>query len=299
MKSDIIRKRSCHDAHRMGGGTDTPSASPGVSRRATPSRELSPTFAPDSTTQMTYEYNDEGEYRSSQSELMGALGQDSQQHHHSHSYLSSFLSSHFPGPYHPDYLTQYYNPAAEALPFAEESDVDGSDLNNSQDSETHINKRRRMSVDSASEPPSSAASYGSYNTDGYSSSTTSHSHRSSFSTDFPFSSYPSASYNSNHNPSSALRGSGGNAFWHPPMMPQGGENSPQGFHPPMLPPTEDSPMDYLHPPMLPQDEDALFSAYLHPPMTLPDDSHMHPHPPMFPNDDIGQSYSYDHNMRIY
>lgn len=179
MKSDIIRKRSCHDAHRMGGGTDTPSASPGVSRRATPSRELSPTFAPDSTTQMTYEYNDEGEYRSSQSELMGALGQDSQQHHHSHSYSSSFLSSHFPGPYHPDYLTQYYNPAAEALPFAEESDVDGSDLNNSQDSETRINKRRRMSVDSASEPPSSAASYGSYNTDGYSSSTTSHSHRSS------------------------------------------------------------------------------------------------------------------------
>ena len=50
--------------------SDIPSASPGVSRRAFPARDSSPTLTPDSTTQKSYEYsNDESDYRpASQSE---------------------------------------------------------------------------------------------------------------------------------------------------------------------------------------------------------------------------------------
>lgn len=291
MKSDVIRKRSRHDARRGGGGggnstEDTPSASPGVSRRTSPVREVSPTLAPDSTTQITYTYNEEEmEYRSSQSELMGALGQD----HSQNSIFHNALHMPFPGPYHPDYLSQLCNLATtEALPFAS---VDAADIDGSMSPRS--NKRRRMSTDSASEPPSSAVSFSSYN-DGYSSasSATSHSQRSSM--DFPFSSYPSASTYSN---GPALRGSG-NTFWHPPMMPQA-ENSPHLFHPPMLPP-DDSPMDYLHPPMAAQEEENLFSAYLHPPMALPDEnSQMNIHPPMMYPADYSNNETYDSSMRNY
>ena len=50
MKSDVIRKRSRHDARRIGTG-ETPSASPGASRRASPAanQQASPTLAPDSS----------------------------------------------------------------------------------------------------------------------------------------------------------------------------------------------------------------------------------------------------------
>ena len=57
MKSDVIRKRSRHDARRSEQAMeDTPSASSGVSGRASPALDASPTLAPDSTAQMTYEY---------------------------------------------------------------------------------------------------------------------------------------------------------------------------------------------------------------------------------------------------
>ena len=50
MKSDVIHKRLRHDARRSGQAMeDTPFASPGVSRRASPALEASPTLAPDST----------------------------------------------------------------------------------------------------------------------------------------------------------------------------------------------------------------------------------------------------------
>jgi GATA-binding protein, other eukaryote len=291
MKSDVIRKRSRHDARRLGNSApETPSVSPDVSRRPSPVREVSPTLAPDSTTQMSYDYDD-NDYHTSQSELMGALGHDT---HPQHMYnFQTAFALQFPGPYHPDYMTQMYNPSTDALPF---SSVDASDMESiAMSPRTH--KRRRMSTDSMSETPSSAVSYCSYN-DGYStpaSSAPSHSHRSSM--EFSFSSYP-MSYN---NSGPVFRGSN-NTFWHPPMMPQG-ENSPHLFHPPMLPPGEDSPMDYLHPPMLPQDDDSLFSSFLlHPPMTLPDDSNSnmnnYPHPPMFPTEYQGHD-SYDTNMRVY
>ncbi|KAF9461407.1 hypothetical protein BDZ94DRAFT_1310681 [Collybia nuda] len=315
MKSDVIRKRSRHDARRSTNGlSDTPSASPGVSRRASPVREASPTLAPDSTTQMSYDYSEELDYRSSQSELLGALGQD---HLGQGQLFQSSFPFAFPGPYHPDHLPQLYTMPPDPLPFASDGSASEVDLTMS----PRTSKRRRMSTDSASEPPSSATSYSSYNDGGYttsaSSSATSHSQRST-SLDFPFSSYLNTSA---YNTGPALRGSG-NTFWHPPMMPQaesggcgggvGGEGSPHVFHPPMLPPSVDeSPMDYLHPPMV-QDDDSLFSTYLHPPMTIPDESsgggggggggHLDGHLDGMQGGMYGGSYGgheYDTSMRVY
>lgn len=249
MKSDVIRKRSRHDARRSGhDSSDTPSASPGASRRTSPTVERSPTLAPDSTTQPTYEYNEEPTTQSSSSELLGALGPDQNTGFNNQSSYANIYNP-FPGPYHPDYLSQNFQTPPDALPF---SSVESLETEVATNNEQRTMKRRRMSTDSASEPPSSAVSYSSY-ADSYS-STTSHSRRSSM--DFPFfSSY------------SVFRGSG-NAFWHPPML--AADRSPQLIHPPMLP-AEDSPMDFLHPPMLPQDEDNFFATYLHPPMLLPED----------------------------
>ncbi|KAK2462482.1 hypothetical protein APHAL10511_005452 [Amanita phalloides] len=317
MKSDVIRKRSRHDARRGNNASETPSVSPCISRRPSPAREPSPTLAPDSTTQVSYDYHEDMDYRSAQSELLGALGGDS----HQTNLFSSSYQFHFPGPYHPDYLLQHYSLPSEPLPFSTNMETSTS----SDNSEMDLNmsprspKRRRMSTDSASEPPSSAASYSSFDNYSAASSVTSNSARSSV--DYPFSfSTPGcgagngkgnsngnsngsngsngngnsnsnkgspnstspngtgSSGNSNNNSSSssngqALRGTGsGNTFWHPPMLPHGGDRSPVMFHPPMLPPTDDSPMDYLHPPMvLPDDAEALFSTYLHPPMVLPDE----------------------------
>ncbi|KAK7444553.1 hypothetical protein VKT23_015231 [Stygiomarasmius scandens] len=57
---------------------------PGVSRRASPAHDTSPTFAPDSSTstsppQLNYQYPDNLDFSSTQSELLGALGQDMSQ----------------------------------------------------------------------------------------------------------------------------------------------------------------------------------------------------------------------------
>ncbi|KAJ6529020.1 GATA-binding factor 6-B [Mycena vulgaris] len=292
MKSDVIRKRSRHDARRGGASasvSETPTASPGVSRRASPAPaghsshssasagRASPTLAPDSTTTHSYDTS---------SELASALGTGSPPYGR-------------PYPYHEQY--------PDALPFAS-VDV-GSELE-----QARALKRRRMSVDSASEPPSSAASYASY-ADGYTSG------GSQFSMEFPFSRFPAVSYNdgahgnggeNGNGGGAALRGvAGGNAFWHPPMLlHDGGSNpngSPGGFlHPPMLPTAEDAPMDYLHPPMVrhhnsyqQQEEESLNNFFggfmqsngLHPPMLPGDEAQMMgmmggAHPPMMPYDDV-------------
>ena len=79
--------------------------------------------------------------------------------------LSSALTStggisSFPGPYHPDYLMQFANVIAasgDALPF---SSVDSAEIDATMSPRS--NKRRRMSVDSAEEPPQSAVSFGSF-----------------------------------------------------------------------------------------------------------------------------------------
>ncbi|KAG2137841.1 uncharacterized protein EDB93DRAFT_1090984 [Suillus bovinus] len=243
MKSDIIRKRSRHDARAQRtpsetpSQTQTPSASPGVSRRPTPSP--SPILAPDSTTQPVASHNMStgmgagagmvGTGMGGSSELMGALGD------------TYAVYNPFPGPYHPDYLSQNWVPPSmtgmssgtnEALPTT-------ANANSNSNMTGRTAKRRRMSTDSVSEPPSSAVSYSSYGGDSFttgssatSAGTSSSSRRSSM--DFPF-----------FSPYTVFRGNGNNAFWHHSSNSSGADRSPQF------------------------DEESLFATYLHPPMILP------------------------------
>ncbi|KAH9929417.1 uncharacterized protein B0H18DRAFT_1084190 [Fomitopsis serialis] len=274
MKSDVIRKRARHDARRVGNGpSETPSASPGASRRASPTTDT-PTLAPDSSTTTSSMYNGEQmDYRPSmQSELMGALGDTHSSFGGGNSYFSY---SGFPGPYNPDYLAQTHNIPADALPFAsgDLSDVDNSGL------ESRTNKRRRMSNDSASEPPSSAVSLSSY-ADSFTSASSSASHSQRSSVDWPYDPYGGYGFNNRNNNSN-------NNMWHPPMLPPNSD-SPQFIHPPMLPP-DSSPNIFLHTQGLQHDDDSLFATYLHPPMLPPDGDSpamggLQLHPPMVPND---------------
>ncbi|KAI0742975.1 hypothetical protein C8Q80DRAFT_945709 [Daedaleopsis nitida] len=295
MKSDVIRKRARHDARRGSGNGSSetpPSASPGASRRASPNVESTPTLAPDSSTQVTYSSSSDSngsgmDYRASmQSELMGALGNDSQMQYSNQ--LFSTNVTFFPGPYHPDYISQLYTIPNDALPF---TSGDSSDVESGSE---RSSKRRRMSNDSASEPPSSAVSFSSY-ADSYTSASSSASHSQRSSVDFP----PYTPYSSFN----MLRG----GSWHPPMLPPDG--SPGSYvHPPMIPGGDDSPMFFSHPPMVQgtDDTDALFAAYLHPPMVPPEDSppmsSLQLHPPMLPTDwkNLGQSEMYgDNGMHQY
>ena len=287
MKSDVIRKRSRHDVRRtsINGPEDTPSASPGPSRRSSLAPEASPTLAPDSTTQLSYNFEDSDSFRaisSSASELMGALGTlpsssavnqvgdttqgglyqtPSSPYNHTHTLSSSLASSSsvmslFPGP---DYLMQLCNVPGDALPF---SSVDSVEVDTT--TSPRSNKRRRLSTDSAEDPPSSAVSFASYSAGdgGYSSSASSaalsHGHSHSFSLSHNHShsmssrthslslslgrphghnkrssmEFPFTTYNANGtiNQGPVLRGSG-NTFWHPPMLPQtGSDNESHLFH---------------------------------------------------------------------
>ena len=127
---------------------------------------------------MTYDYSG-FDFLISHSELNGALGHEHGQHHYSqHSpFANLFAYNQFPGPYHPDiFQQQQYSCMNDALPF---SSVESSEME-SVATPARSHKRRRMSTDSASEPPSTAVSFSSYG-DGYSlsSSATSVSQRSS------------------------------------------------------------------------------------------------------------------------
>jgi len=254
------------------------------------------------------------------SELMGALGD------------TYAVYNPFPGPYHPDYLSQnWVQPgmasagANDALPFAGVDNLDGESASSSDTSQMDKSanshgsgnsngnsnptmtgrtaKRRRMSIDSASEPPSSAVSYSSYGGDSFTASTgptsaSSSSRRSSM--DFPF-----------FSPYTVFRGNGNNAFWHHSSG-SGAERSPQFVHPPMLPDGASASdgrghghghghsrhghggVDFLHPPMLPQEEDSLFAAFLHPPMILPQDGEQIQH-----GYEYGQGEYYETGMQQY
>lgn len=253
MKSDVIRKRSRHDARRssQSGLEDFP-PSPGISHTS-PVRDTSPTLAPDSTTQMSYDFGEEmSEFRcnTSSSELVGALGNPASTANNSNagsgtnhaSNDSNGLYSSFPvaynGSYHPDYLMQLYGLQSDPLPFSGVESTVESDPNMSPRS----SKRRRMSMDSASEPPSSAAPFGGSVTssnggDGYTSASSVSSHHSrKGSMDFPFPTYNS---NGTLNQGPALRGPG-NTFWHPPMMPQPHSDSETFWHPSPVPPTKNN-----------------------------------------------------------
>ncbi|KAI0245842.1 hypothetical protein BJV78DRAFT_1277357 [Lactifluus subvellereus] len=308
MKSDVIRKRSRHDARRgssstncSGNPSETPSASPGASRRPSPNAdadgEVSPTLAADSNASAfddvdvdsTAGHNSVGfRYAApTQSELAGALGASN-----ACSY-PSFNMANFPGPYHPDLLLQLY--PTDYTP----GNGDASDGENGV--EMRCAKRRRMSNDSITEPPSSAVSFSSFGGDssGFStSSATSCSGSARNSMDFSFSGASSPPSNGNGCDSPTLGGSsnptrsnnssgaGGyySSYWHPPMLPQ-----PHGspfIHPPMLPPSSatenDVQMDFLHGSTGMNEGDHFLNSYIHPPMLLPE-----PHPPMFPSDWAG------------
>ncbi|KAF7796503.1 hypothetical protein EIP86_007681, partial [Pleurotus ostreatoroseus] len=115
MKSDVIRKRARHDARRGGGAvSETPSASPGASRRASPIDDGITQGQPgdpqvQGQSQGSNGY-DEQDYSQSQSqELMNALGSQAD-------YSQYFqLSTSFPGPYHPDYIPQLSGTPADTL----------------------------------------------------------------------------------------------------------------------------------------------------------------------------------------
>ncbi|KAH6912161.1 GATA-binding factor 6-B [Coprinopsis sp. MPI-PUGE-AT-0042] len=286
MKSDVIRKRSRHDARRGNSVEDT-STSPGAnSRRNSPVPELTqPTLAPDNSTAPAYDYSEEMDYRThAQSELIHALGTHAPT---ASAVFADAFALNYPGPYHPDYITNLYAAPQEPVSYVNVDPVpQGEDPSTSPRS----SKRRRMSTDSACEPPQSAVSYYS---DGYSSNSSGSAHSQRSSIDFPFGAMAAGP---------ALRGSG-NTFWHPPMLPQSEEHS-QHLHPPMMPPANNmevsnnggnnghgggghsnhggspshsdhsqSPMNYLEPPTM-QEADDLFSTYIHPPMAVPEE-HSH------------------------
>lgn len=314
MKSDVIRKRSRHDARRgssssgngSGNSSDTPSASPGASRRPSPNGDadggVSPTLAIDPNPNAFDDIDVDpasnhsgiadnstrgfGYVASTQSELVGALGT-------SNTYCYPALNlSNFPGPYHPDLLSQLYSMDYTT------SSGDTSEGENC--GEIRVAKRRRMSNDSATEPPSSAVSFSSFgDRSGFSSgSATSASGSARDSMDFSFSGSTSSPSNGTSCGSPNMNGGGScntpntnnggpgvggyySAYWHPPMLPQ-----PHGspfIHPPMLPPPSatdgDVQMDFLHGSTGMNEGDHFLNPYIHPPMLLPE-----PHPPMFPSD---------------
>ncbi|KAI6019214.1 hypothetical protein BKA83DRAFT_111299 [Pisolithus microcarpus] len=286
MKSDVIRKRSRHDARRASPSVDTLDVSElsggsGLGALGGGAGDRSPTLAPDSTTQpAAYEFGEDGIVNVASGITLGGMNIGNVL---GNGYAGMFGHHHYPGPYHPDYLSSQFHSDA-ALPFA---GVDGMDReespgNREADADEHrISKRRRMSTDSASEPPSSAVSHSSYAESMTSTSTaptsaisaashhplashhafSTHSRRSSM--DFPF-----------FTPYGVFRGSVSNTFWHPPMVVAEPDRSPQPFiHPPMLLP-DDWPTAFLfsagfHPPMLLPEEENLFATYFHPPMLLP------------------------------
>jgi GATA-binding protein len=296
MKSDVIRKRSRHDARRAGGPIEqTPSTSPGASRRASPANDnaATPTFAPDSTTQTSgydYDYS-----HTSQSELMNALTGNSTGYTSSYS-LSSYTSGVYPGPWNPELLKEVQPAPAEALPFSGVEQAEADDAH-----DQRASKRRRMSnvstVSSGTEPPLSAASYGSYDSGFGSGSSSLAGSGAAPLPQFPYASYSSFNLMRGSNPT------GG--FW------PAAARSPATFvHPPMLPP-DDGAMDYASMNLAPvsapahhghdETDYALFSTYLHPPMLPPDSPqhglatlqpqhHLHQHhqahlhPPMLPPD---------------
>ncbi|KAJ3835498.1 hypothetical protein F5878DRAFT_543062, partial [Lentinula raphanica] len=286
MKSDVIRKRSRHDAHAaMQARRAKPSpvnSVHSVTSMTSSSHSLSthsihsPTFAPDSSTATDIpELSTMGYGQTVQIELMGAFG--SSDNRNARTNRNNSINNHpfpFPGPYHPDHINAlYYDTGLNDNGFGSY----GNSTTSPPSSPLRINKRRRMSSDSASEPPSSAISSLS------SSYSVSHGNTKNNS-EIDHSTANYGKFGAYSNDIGSGNGvSTSNAFWHPPMLLKehhaiGGH---RGFHPPMLYPSntnssvnEDSPMDYLHPPMTLNDDDeaALFSTYLHPPMSLPDDS---------------------------
>ncbi|KAJ3773471.1 GATA-binding factor 6-B, partial [Lentinula raphanica] len=312
MKSDVIRKRSRHDAHAaMQARRAKPSpvnSVHSVTSMTSSSHSLSthsihsPTFAPDSSTATDIpELSTMGYDNGNHSSDSHNTNNDTEHRDDPNGSLYTHnFSFPFPGPYHPDHINAlYYDTGLNDNGFGT-SHNSTNPTTSPPSSPLRINKRRRMSSDSASEPPSSAIS----------SLSSSYSNNSEI--DHSTANYGKFGAYSND----IVSGNGvstSNAFWHPPMLLQehqyhalssqhnqdsqnqnqhqqytpsaghsshpghsshSGHSSNSGHNGHRSHVNEDSPMDYLHPPMTLNDDDeaALFSTYLHPPMSLPDDS---------------------------
>ncbi|KAI0026481.1 hypothetical protein K488DRAFT_21763, partial [Vararia minispora EC-137] len=193
MKSDVIRKRSRHDARRAGNATsETPSASPGASRRASPNSADASIASPP--------------YEPVQNQSQSQSQQQTQTQHDTWHPDGAFAESAFgglmyPGPYHPDYLAQVFGTGAGAGAGATGEDAGEED--------GRAAKRRRLSAASSSagasgtEPPASAVSYSAFS-EGSIQAQAAAAVVATGGVDFPFGAY--AAY--------GVRG-----FWHPPMLP--------------------------------------------------------------------------------
>lgn len=312
MKSDVIRKRSRHEARRASlNGGETPSASPGASRRASPedqSQSLSPVLAPDSSTYMPVEYEYANDGRGGNEAGYGGAGegwtQQGQQGQGHGGALNLNLggAGHvgFPGPYHPDYIHQMLYAGAGGDSYASNTTNNNTSNNAGGDSSDvedgligggRSTKRRRMSNDSgsATDPPSSAVSYSSFSDNSYTSASTSSATSASAtsssarnSIEFPFSYSYTTSPSSHTNPlTTGIRNY--NAFLHPPMLPQTQTQSPPTILYDIHGQTTFT--HGVHPPMLPPPDYYLKQQqqqqqqqgkdspmdFLHPPMLPPED----------------------------
>ncbi|KAF8591736.1 hypothetical protein K439DRAFT_1656586 [Ramaria rubella] len=313
MKSDVIRKRSRHEIRRAGlagSSSETPSASPGASRRASPTRPPSPQPPTEEeqqqeelkTPQFSYDYTSNPEStdyatkNSPSNDMLSSVSSHEQNDNTGGPNLAPY-SGYFPGPYHPDYLYQDVSPGSELHPIQTSGGGESSEYG----VEDRGNKRRRLSsasYDSSStptDPPPSATSLNSSNPNRSPSSSPSF---PTYGLPYPVYSYQGFS----DSPSSWMTAT----KLHPPMaLP---EDAPMEYlHPPMVLPAENnstssqqvsSMPSYLHPPMLPVEEAAM--TYLHPPMLPQANSPIvgYSHPPMLPSfwtsNDPNMSFS-DHN----
>lgn len=152
------------------------SASPGASRRPSPNGDVdggvSPTLAFDSNPSafddidadpasnhsgmVNNRHRKYGYAPPTQSELVGALGDSN-----TYSYPGLNLSI-FPGPYHPDLLSQLY--------FVDYSTNSGDTSEGENGTKMRVVKRRQMSDDSVTEPLSSAVLFSSFGDSGFSTS---------------------------------------------------------------------------------------------------------------------------------
>ncbi|KZT36132.1 hypothetical protein SISSUDRAFT_1063924 [Sistotremastrum suecicum HHB10207 ss-3] len=299
MKSDVIRKRSRQDARRPNGMAETPSASPGASRRTSPARGMSPSLqgpgpdmfdpaqAPFTFPADEFEFPTQTSPQGEHAELMGMqYGYPSPSSHmNGYSYGNQYsFGSSFPGPLHPDYLAEYMpsgsvgaNDAAAAAASAtathdqtgeaagEISEGDAGEEDGDYTSGRGA-KRRRLSAESyessisATEPPSSAAS-SMFPLDNSSSAS--------------FSSLGMSTYSNYKFPGHASgTGSGSGSGRDSAESNDNGSKAKIGGI--------DFPMDFLHPPMLLPAERAIMSSLLHPPL-LNDTPSPTLHPPMLPS----------------
>lgn len=313
MKSDVIRKRSRHDARRAANGAglgETPSASPGVSRRTSPSRESSPTLAPDSSTaapQQMYDYSsstDDMDFTVSKSELIKALGSPETSPNTNSSSSSNNGNGSVPGS---------NTGGSMSSSSGVNSNVENGNSNNntnpnlysfnfhfpgpyhpdhllqysytpldalpfpSGDYEPDLSlsprtkKRRRMSSDSASEPPSSVVSFSSFADGGYSTTSSATSHSQRSSISALASEFPFSNAFSNNNTNpNHNNGTNQNTLFNSFR----GSATNAFWHPPMVQDNHSNDSSHsflgLHPPMLPPSEDSPMD-YLHPPMMHHDD----------------------------